>query len=79
MSAPSANMYWRSIPWGRGVRVSLQGKPKSRYYVVTHGRKRYTVYWMGNEAADAQRALDQAVAAKKSTRSYGKRKRSYRG
>lgn len=56
--APSRNVYWKDIK--STDRVTLEGKPGTRYYVVRRADgTKATAYWGGNEARLAQRFLDE--------------------
>lgn len=55
--APSKNVYWRDIK--PEDTVTLEGQPKSQYYVVTKpSGKKAVAYWGGQDAREAQLWLD---------------------
>lgn len=58
---PAKIIDWNKI--GRDDKVTLKGKPKSQYYVVTHpnGKKALAI-WSGHDAREAQRWLDAKVS-----------------
>lgn len=59
--APSAHVEWTKVP--QNARVTLEGKPGSRYYVAHLARgRRALVIWSGHDAHLAQAYLDRLVA-----------------
>jgi len=80
---PAKNLYWREIP--SGADVQLQGKHGSRYYVAKVRGKKFTIYWMGDEAKEAQHFLDRLILWSPPSgfgtlpRAGGRRQRHYGG
>jgi len=79
---PTHNIYWKEIPWH--AKISLHGNKGSQYYVASFrgngkGFYRRTVYWMGNEAQEAQSLLDKEIASRARGKKYHKRPRAYGG
>lgn len=59
MPLPSKSIYWREIPKDASVEET-----RIAFIVRVPGKRAAVAYWMGNEAAEAQRSL--SVRASKS-------------